>query len=192
MCIKVAPPGSHRENRKVCITNALSKNVKSRYKKKSHAHIHRFTSHPNFFQLLTCILSKSRHGLLCNRCVWWRGWRLRGDTANTLAGGLIDRKSKDEEDGDDCTQLLPPIPFTGLSQDILIFSMPRPASTSINGVVERCCTDDWWELRLFIFWWLKRIWPRWGFRASSGGEVRKLTGASKLWWYGCDSSKCLT
>lgn len=34
-----------------------------------------------------------------------------------------------------------PLPFevvNGLSHDIRIFSMPRPASTRMSGVVERC------------------------------------------------------
>lgn len=43
--------------------------------------------------------------------------------------------------------------------EIRIFSMPRSANTS--GVVGR------------------KIWPRCGFNASNGGDVRKFTGANK-------------
>jgi hypothetical protein len=53
----------------------------------------------------------------------------------------LERKSKDDEDGVDDD----PLPFevvNGLSHDIRIFSMPRPASTRMSGVVERCCTDS--------------------------------------------------
>lgn len=56
----------------------------------------------------------------------------------------------------------PPLPpfssFTLLSHN-LIFSMPHRASDNISGVVER-----------------NIIWLRFGLNASSGGDVRKLTG----------------
>jgi hypothetical protein len=145
-------------------------------------------------RLLTCILSKSKHGRRCNLCSWLRGvrFRWRGDTANTFAGGLIDRKSRDDEDGVD-DDPLPLEVVNGLSHDIRMFSMPRPASTRMSGVVERwCCTDSgWWGLFRFRCWWFNSKWPRWGFSASKGGEERKLTGAS-MWWYECDSRNCLT
>lgn len=47
----------------------------------------------------------------------------------------------------------------GVVEEILIFSMPRSANTI--GVVGR------------------KIWPRCGFNASNGGDVRKFTGANK-------------
>lgn len=47
-----------------------------------------------------------------------------------------------------------------LSHEILILSMPRLVSVNINGVVAR------------------NIWLRFGFNASSGGEVRKFTGGA--------------
>lgn len=52
--------------------------------------------------------------------------------AKTLVGGLIERKSNDDDDGVDDEPLV-----KGLSQDIRMFSIPRPASTKISGVVER-------------------------------------------------------
>lgn len=85
-----------------------------------------------------------------------------------------------------------------------MFSMPRPASPKMR-------SSRWWGvlyrsvgLISFLFKWLRSMDApcckfRWlGFKAggfiwSSGGEVRKLTGASMLWygdlWF---SSKCLT
>ena len=51
--------------------------------------------------------------------------------AKTLVGGLIERKSNDEDDG------VEDEPVNGLSHDIRMFSMPLPASTKISGVVER-------------------------------------------------------
>lgn len=154
-----------------------------------------YTPGLDIIRLLTCILSKSKQGRRCSLCSWWlRGVRLRwrGDTAKTFVGGLIERKSKDDEDGVDED----PLPFEvvrGLSHEIRIFSMPRPASTSINGVVERCCTESGWcGLLQFKCKLLTIRWPRWGFSASNGGDVRKLTGANMLWWYGCDSRYCLT
>lgn len=47
----------------------------------------------------------------------------------------------------------------GVVEEILMFSMPRSANTI--GVVGR------------------KIWPRCGFNASNGGDVRKFTGANK-------------
>lgn len=52
--------------------------------------------------------------------------------AKTFVGGLIDRKSNDDDDGVEDEPLV-----NGLSHDIRMFSIPRPASTSIRGVVER-------------------------------------------------------
>jgi hypothetical protein len=54
--------------------------------------------------------------------------------AKTFVGGLIDRKSNDEDDGVD-EEPLPVV--NGLSQDIRMFSIPLPASTNIKGVVDR-------------------------------------------------------
>lgn len=48
-----------------------------------------------------------------------------------------------------------------LSQEILILSMPRLVSVRISGVVAR-----------------NKLWLRFGFRASKGGDVRKLTGGA--------------
>lgn len=155
-----------------------------------------YTPGLDIIRLLTCILSKSKQGRRWSRCSWWlRGVRFlwRGETANTFAGGLIERKSRDDEDGVDDD----PLPFEvvmGLSHDIRIFSMPRPASTRMSGVVERCCTDSGWcGLLRFRCWWFSSRWPRCGFSASNGGDVRKLTGANMLWWwYEWDSRNCLT
>jgi hypothetical protein len=52
--------------------------------------------------------------------------------AKTFVGGLIERKSNDDDDGVDDEPLV-----KGLSHDIRMFSIPRPASTRISGVVER-------------------------------------------------------
>lgn len=128
-------------------------------------------------RLLTCILSKSKHG---RRCSWWlRGVRLRrGEMAKTFVGGLIERRSNDEDDGVEDE----PLPVVkGLSHEIRMFSIPLPSS----GVLERCCTDGGGCCGLFLFkcWWFNSKWPRCGFNASSGGVVRKLTGANMLWWW---------
>lgn len=94
-----------------------------------------------------CILSKSKQGRW-GRCIRWFAClicRRLGDTEqwNSFAGGLID-----------CTS----IEIFGLSQEILIFSRPRPQSLSISGVFDR-----------YI------IVLRCGFSASIGGDVRKFT-----------------
>lgn len=166
-------------------------------------------------QLTCCILSKSRQGRWgrCNRCLDCR--RRVGETAqwNTLAGGLIDRfwssywlwwwlfvwwwcwlcklRWCNSDDCCCCCTIVglsqaantPPVndeataaalaaDDTDVDDEILIFSMPRSAST--NGVVER------------------KMCPRCGLSASSGGDVRKFTGANKWgwlcdkwWWWWC-------
>lgn len=79
-------------------------------------------------KITCCILSKSKHGLcgLCSLCGACLGGLLLGETAqwNNFAGGLIDLKS---------------VCITGLSQEILILSIPRPDSLKTSGVVARCC-----------------------------------------------------
>lgn len=52
--------------------------------------------------------------------------------------------------------------------DIRMCSRPRPLSVRMSGVVER---------------WM--MWPRWGFKASRGGDVRKFTGADISWGGWC-------
>lgn len=142
-----------------------------------------YTPGLEIIRLLTCIiLSKFKHGRLCCLCSWLlRGVRWRGDTAKTFVGGLIDRSKDDNDVVDDAD-------VSGLSHEIRMFSMPRlSASTKIKGVVERC----WCESLQFRCALLTTRWPRFGFNASKGGDVLKLTGML-WWWYGCDSRNCLT
>lgn len=94
-----------------------------------------------------CILSKSKQGRW-GRCIRWLVClicRRLGDTEqwNNFAGGLIDCTSNE---------------IFGLSQEIFLFSRPRPQSLSMSGVFERYINV-----------------PRCGFNASIGGDVRKFT-----------------
>ena len=55
--------------------------------------------------------------------------------ANTFVGGLIERRSSEDDDGVEDE----PLPVVkGLSHEIRMFSIPRP----IKGVLERCCCTD--------------------------------------------------
>lgn len=157
-----------------------------------------------FSTLTCCILSKSKHGR-CGRCSRWGAWcvrggRRRGDIAqwNNFAGGLTERTSIDRaddgllilllllwwwwwwckrwwgwwwlfsvDDNDDVVDVAAEPAADDdkvlllLSQEILILSMPRLVSVRISGVVAR-----------------NKLWLRFGFRASKGGDVRKLTGGA--------------